>query len=351
MIRSSEDAPDAMGEELRRWKTVLLFVAMVSACCAVAGYYYVTYAREVTQVPQNQKQGTGSAAAAGPMPSQGISREDTSKLEAQPSRSNIEISVRPVEQFRGMLRAQLVRQLTPIYPTLPELNREAPGTADAGYRDSVFAFLAAAESAPEANQPAMLLAADFMLQALWCPSEQNCEELRQRFAKEKLSLKYSELGGGYFYQHDLLWRVWQEYPATESGEAAFVLLLDSGWDTSGVCAKGSDEFRDVIKQGEAFLEEHPNSPHRALVTHLVGQAYATWWSLSKEPTDGMADYVEPKSYRQGSEQARLKAIEYFERVEKLSPGTPLSEYARQYLPTLRDRQVIGEGYRFFCVYD
>jgi hypothetical protein len=349
MIRSSEDAPDSGESGPRRWKTVLVFVTIAAACCGGAGYYYVSYAREVTAIRQNRAHGTYAAAVVRSNGSHGKASEEAP--EAQASRSAIEISVRPVEQFRGVLRAQLVRRLAPTYPNLPDLNRDAANTVDPGYQDSVFAFLAATESAPDGNKPAMLLAADFMFQALWCPSEQNCERLRERFANEKLSLKLSQLGGGYYYQHDLLWRVWQNYPTTESGEAAFVLLLDSGWDTSGTCAKGSDEFRDVILQGEAFLEQHPNSPYRALVTHLVGQAYATWWSLSKEPSDEMADYVDPKLYEQGSEQARLKAMEYFERVVKLSPGTPLSEYAQQILPTLRDRQAIGEGYRFFCVYD
>jgi len=64
-----------------------------------------------------------------------------------------------------------------------------------------------------------------------------------------------------------------------------------------MCAKGSDQFRDVIRQGESFLQQHPNSEYRPFVIHLVGQAYATWWTLSNEPTAAMADYVDPKPYQ------------------------------------------------------
>jgi hypothetical protein len=185
--------------------------------------------------------------------------------------SDVEISVHPMEQFLEDLRKELVQQLTPAYPHLPELNREAVGALDPVYR------------------------------------EEHCDQLRDQIAEHKLTLAYSELGGGSYYQHDLLWRLWEQFPATDSGERAFVLLLDFGWDTSSTCAKGADLFREVILQGESFLQQHSNSPYRDYVVHLVGQAYSTYWSLSKQPTPAMADYVDPKLYQEGSEQARLKA--------------------------------------------
>jgi hypothetical protein len=269
------------------------------------------------------------------------------------TRPDVENSLHVMEQFREDLRRALVQQLAPAYSRLPDLNRETGNGLDSGYRDSVFQFLDAAENAAATQEPAMLLAADFMLQALWCPSEQKeqCDQVRKQFADHKVTLAYSELGGGSYYQHDLLWRVWRDYPATEWGERAFVLLLDLGWDTSGTCANGSDQFREIIRHGESFLQQHPNSPYRELVAHLVGQAYATWWSLSNEPTPAMADYVDPKLYKEGSEQARLKAIAYFEQVLQHSPGTLLGEYDRQVLSDLRAQKLTQDGYRFFCVYD
>jgi hypothetical protein len=246
-----------------------------------------------------------------------------------------------------------LQQLASAYPKLPDLNRETGNGLDQDYRDSVFQFLDAAENASTAQQPAMLVASDFMLQALWCPSEQKilCDQLRDRFVQHKLTLAYSELGGGSYYQHDLLWRVWEHFPETDWGERAFVLLLDFGWDTSSTCAKGADQFREVIRHGEFFLQQHPNSPYRQFVVHLVGQAYATLWSLSNEPSSAMADYVDPKLYKEGSEQARLRAIGSFEQILQLSPRTLLGEYAGQFLPTLRQKQLTVDGYRFFCVYD
>jgi hypothetical protein len=259
-----------------------------------------------------------------------------------------------LDQFREEFKKSLAAQLAANYPQFPDLNREAGNTVDASYRDSVFQFLDAAEKAPGDKQGPMFLAADFMLQALWCPSAQKekCDPIRKQFADHKLTLALSELGGGWYYQHDLLWRVWQEFPTTDWGQRAFVLLLDFGWDTSGMCAKGgSDQFREVIRQGETFLEKHPDNADRAYILHLVGQAYATWWSLSVQPGAGVADYVDPNLYRDGADAARLKAIDLFAHVQQLSPGTALGEYSREVLPALRARQLTLDAYRFFCIYD
>jgi len=350
--------PPTWGQSAHRMARKAVLVVFLTAALSAAGWYCrYSGLQDVPPAPARPSQVPRAIAAialdSSRLPANGDPIESPSAAEQTAMRPDVEISIHQVEQFREYLRKALVQELAPAYPQLPDLNRETANGVDPGYRDSVFQFLHAAENAPSARQAAVLLAADFMLQALWCPSEQKdqCDLLRNQFAEHKLTLVYSELGGGSYYRHDLLWRVWQHYPATDWGEGAFVLLLDWGWDTSGTCAKGADHFREVIRQGELFLQQHPHSPYRGFVTHLVGQAYATWWSLSNEPTTGMADYVNPKAYKEGSEQARLKAIGYFEQVLQLSPGTPLSEYARQILPTLRKQQLTEDGYRFFCVYD
>jgi len=120
--------------------------------------------------------------------------------------------------------------------------------------------------------------------------------------------------------------VWQDYPETDWGERAFVLLLERAWDTWPGCSKGSDQFREVIQHGEA---------------------YATWWSLSK---DVPSDYVDPNQYQIGSEEALQKSLAYFEQVIQISPGTSLADYAAQVLSGLRERKVI-DPYWFYCVYD
>ncbi len=52
--------------------------------------------------------------------------------------------------------------------------------------------------------------------------------------------------------------------------------------------------------------------------------------------------------KEGSEQARLKDTEYFEQLMQRSPEDSLDEYAREFLPSVRQRQLTVESYRFFA---
>ncbi len=259
----------------------------------------------------------------------------------------------PVDTFREQLKKDLRAAITPQYPNAPEFRDEFAAKPDTKVEDAVFDFLDSAERAPADQKPAMLLAADFMLLGLQCPEEQKsyCERLKLRFASYKLSLTYIELGGGYFYGREILWRVWREFPDSPWGEKAFLLLLDSGWSTKGACADGSDLFRSVIREGEKFLEQKPKSALRPYVLHEVGVAYATWWSLSL-PDKDIETYLEAKDYEQGAEEARLKAIDYFEQVERAAPKSELADYSSDLLPDLRVRRSAkADGYKHFCIYD
>lgn len=342
---------------------VAIFAALSAIGLAAAGrYYFATQSDDPLPKPATGPARAIAAlrvASGQPLTGQPPANSgDASTDERLPTQPAVQVTAEPLQQFREDLRKTLVQQMALVYPQMPEMDNEKAKGTDTAYRDSVFQFLSAAEKAPVEHQPAMLLAADFMLINVWCPSpttsepKDQCGEVRKQFAEHKLTFQYAELDGGSFYQHDLLWRVWQNFPATDWGERAFVLLLDAGWDTSGTCSKGgADQFRQVISQGETFLQQHPNSENRAFVTHLVAQAYATWWTLSRTPASGMEDYVDPSTYVEGSEAARLKAIDDFEQVQQLAPGTPLAEYAQQVLPALREQQTTTDGYRFFCVYD
>ena len=125
-------------------------------------------------------------------------------------------------------------------------------------------------------------------------------------------------------------------------------LLGLGWDTSVACRKGSDQFRAVIRQGEAFRARRPASPARADVEFLVAQSYETWWSLSQaSPED---EYAQPARYQAGALTARQKAIALYNGVLQLIPGSPEATYARRVLPRLALGFATNQR-RFFCVYD
>jgi len=114
------------------------------------------------------------------------------------------------------------------------------------------------------------------------------------------------------------------------------------------CRKGSDQFREVIRQGEAFRVRRPASPVRVDVEFLVAQSYETWWSLSQaSPEDA---YAQSARYQAGALTARQKAIALYNDVLKLIPDSPEATYARRVLPRLALGFATNQR-RFFCVYD
>ncbi len=271
----------------------------------------------------------------------------------------VHIESDPMEEFRQDVKRLAVNELSPMFPDLRTVlqGQESNGSSPQDRR-TVFQLLDAEKTAPPGLRPAILFAADLVASHLGCddtrardrPSS-DCAQLKTDLARYSLTLKYDELGAGSYYPRDLLWRIWEQYPQTPWGERAFVLLLDRGWDTSYTCEKGGDQTREVIRQGESFLRQRPNSPYRAVVTLHVAEAYASWWSLSNEPAGSeVSDYVDPKRFQPGAEAARMEAIADFEEVLQLAPGTGMSRFAGQVLPPLRDHQIL-DNYRFFCVYD
>ena len=275
----------------------------------------------------------------------------------QKSRTHIEPD--PVDEFRQKMKLLALGELSSAFPDLQTvLHEQEQNGGSPQDRRVIFQLLDAEKTAPADQRPAILFVADLVASRIACDTSNtraeanaDCAHLQADFSRYGLTLNYEELGGGMFYPRDLLWRIWAEYPQTLWGERAFVLLLDLGWDTSGTCEKGGDQTREVIRQGESFLRQRPNSPYRAVVTLLVAEGYASWWSLSNEPAGSeMSDYLDPKRFQEGAEAARMKAIACFEEVLQLVPGTEMSRFAGQVLPPLRDHQIL-DNYRFFCVYD
>ncbi len=258
----------------------------------------------------------------------------------------------PLFVFRNDVIEKLKKELSQSLPRiLPILGHETTRGEDPRVREALQSVLGSAKTASRERLPILLLVADFLAEKFWCDTRGtgDCRPLTEQDSSCKLSWKHNELAGGWFYQHNLLWLLREKYSRHPWGEIAFVLLLDRGWDTSGMCRNGADQFREVIRQGEAFLSGHPSSPLRAEVVFLVGQAYETWWSLSQvDPKT--AEYANPELYRKGAPEAREKAIQYFEEVLKTVPAGKLATLSSKVLPLLRQGSSFEQG-RFFCVYD
>jgi len=286
----------------------------------------------------------------------------TESEEAKPSGPE-PVRFAPGPDPMGKIHEDLNRKLTEaalgeIAPSFPEIRSLLPGKEgdfDPRYLEAVSGLLDGLEKAPVEQRPAILFAANLAAEHLACLGSYEertarCTPVQKELAKHGLALRHDELGGGMYYTSDLLWRIWQQYPETTWGEGVFVLLLERGWDTSSTCDKGGDQTREVIRQGEAFLKQRPQSPYRNAVTFLVGKAYASWWSMSATPSSAMRDYIDPQDFKEGAEEARAKAIGSFEQILASASQTELGEYVREILQGLRERRVL-EDPRFFCVYD
>ena len=216
-------------------------------------------------------------------------------------------------------------------------------------------LLEAANTARAEKKPPLLLAADSIAERLALPSIVPPSPELQReldtLAAQGLTFTWVELDGAWSYQNNLLWRLWREYPISEEGEDAFVLLLRQGWDKSPCCNTGADSFRTVIQHGEEFLSRRPKTVHRRDVLFLVAQAYETWWSLSLVPErDREEGDPSPSAYREGALDARVKAIAYYGEIVEAAPESIEGNCSRKPLELLKDNQDSHQR-RFYCYCD
>jgi len=142
-------------------------------------------------------------------------------------------TLNPMEEFHHDLNKAVLRELGSAFPELQTvLGVQTTKTNDPNYRRSVFQLLDAAEKMPADQQPAIFFAADLVAQEIWCAMEDKavCDHLRNELARYQLSLQGAGLGGVFVYSHDLLWRLWRDYPATERSRGSerlfFFLTMD-----------------------------------------------------------------------------------------------------------------------------
>ena len=150
---------------------------------------------------------------------------------------------------------------------------------------------------------------------------------------------------------------WRAAPESEWGQDAFFLLLASGWDTSGVCHNGADQFHTVIEQGQKFLASNPSSPLRLPVTYLMAEAYETWWSLSEWSSCSPVIDLGPgpckaapgsAKYKAGADDALKQAIGDYEALIAADPSVYGTPALRRRLARLK-LGIDTNQRRFYCL--
>jgi hypothetical protein len=231
-------------------------------------------------------------------------------------------------------------------------------------------LLEKAKTSPPDRQPIMLWAADRLAERL--PSviaNDKSRDWKREGVRtlDEWQTQLASLGVAYqpatdedaplAYTGSILKRIWTDYGQSEWGERAFLVLQGHGWDMGDYCNAGAEQFRTVIQQGLPFLEQHPKSPYQLDVQLAVAQAYETWWSISLPPIPGQTVTAEEDSeplvyqrYQEGAEEARQKAIAYYERLLQTAPQSDHAAYARRVLPRLELGVDTGQR-RYYCIFD
>jgi len=125
--------------------------------------------------------------------------------------------------------------------------------------------------------------------------------------------------------------------------------MEHGFDETGMCSAGAEEFSQVIQQGESLLAGARVLPSATLSSlhFMIGDAYATIVWLAKS-TD--SEYHDPKKYQQVAESARVKALEHYRAAFHLERGTARAQKAWREAWRLAAGLPPTSG-RYFCVYD
>lgn len=148
------------------------------------------------------------------------------------------------------------------------------------------------------------------------------------------------------YDRSLLRRAWSEYPDTIWGQRAFLMLQKLGCVTRHFPCPGPNCYLSVIEQGEKFLERYPDSALRTEQIYHLALANETWWSVGQaQPGDITAQGA--KVTRATAERARVRAIELYEELLRIAPGTPEGRKAEIAIPRLKLRLDTGQR-MFFC---
>jgi hypothetical protein len=166
-------------------------------------------------------------------------------------------------------------------------------------------------------------------------------------------MKFKDLGiEYYYYSPDGAWRpsknpvdlnqLATEYLDSRWGRQAFLMMTQLGW-SKGACQEGPDQFRLVIKRGEAFLAKYPASEVSDRIRLEVANAYATWWNVANMEPDA---YTDPSRYKAGAANAKRRAIELYQQF--LSAQKTLKPDVEKRLKNLQENPKGSNEWDYFC---
>jgi hypothetical protein len=215
--------------------------------------------------------------------------------------------------------------------------------------DALRNWLTASKSLPAGQHTAALLVADRALDFLDHSGVQMDDFARAQMQALGAEYAHDELAGGLVYVHSFLKQAKSIAPPGYASDEVLLYEMERGFDETGMCSAGADEFSIVIEKGESLLAAARALPASTLASlhFMIGDAYATIVWLAQNSND---EYHDPKEYQPREASAREKAIDHYRAAFQQEHGTARAQ--KQWKEAWRlaiGLPPITE--RYFCVYD
>ena len=215
--------------------------------------------------------------------------------------------------------------------------------------DALREWLTAAKSQPAEQQVAALLAADREFDFLTHQGVRIDDFARSQLQAIGAEFVNDELGGGLAYAHSWLKQARAIAPPGPASDEVLLYEMERGFDETGTCSAGAEEFSKVIQEGESLLAGARTLPTSTLASlhFMVGDAYATivWLAMNND-----AEYHDPRQYQPREASARAKALDHYRAAFQLEHGTERAQ------KTWKEAWRLAVGLpptteRYFCIYD
>jgi hypothetical protein len=210
------------------------------------------------------------------------------------------------------------------------------------------------KSFPEKDMPSILILKNYLARFLFICGLEKDMTVEQTKWLQNHGLEYNrdELGMVYHYTETILQKLLKEYPGSYWGQFAFLELLQMGFDTSGTCRGGENQWDRVFKESYSFLEVYPNSEFAPDVRFCIGLAAETLFNLGTMKDNPMLQDsgLSWSQYAEKREGAQKNALFFYEQVLKTPQKAVYENYLKYNLPRLRAGFATRCSY-YFCFYD
>lgn len=177
-------------------------------------------------------------------------------------------------------------------------------------------WMATAQKLDARHKAAALLAADevlFMGKYPFISAPEAGKQARQELSKLGAEFNYDGIGKYFVYTRTWLKQAHEIDPEGPAGELAFRILMEMGFDTSGTCSGGREQFRKVIEQGELYLKKKHDLESTVAVERMVANAYRDIVFIA----NGAEFFAQIDDYKLNPKAAigaRIKAIQYYRKA-------------------------------------